>query len=125
MAALAPAEAVLNHVGQRIAVAGTTRPEAQPVRPGERAILYVELPLNAGRAVPRLRHRVQFASPDGVLDEARRSMYRILAGDPVHPQPGWGTPEAGTAAPSDVQDRPTQDPEAPAGESGDEPEPRA
>jgi hypothetical protein len=53
-----------------------------------------------------------------VLDEARRSMYRILAGD--DPQPRWGTPEAGSAEPSDVQDEPH-----PEGTSGGDPEPGA
>jgi DNA-binding PadR family transcriptional regulator len=58
------------------------------------------------REVARHGSDAQVDQAKVVLDEARRSMYRILAGDPVDPQPRWGTPEAGSAATADVQDPP-------------------
>ena len=72
----------------------------------------------AVREVARHGSDAQVEQARGVLDDARRSMYRILAGDPVDPR--WGTPESGTAAPSDVQDPPR-----PEGTSGGDPEPEA
>jgi murein DD-endopeptidase len=48
-------------LARRTAIAAVTRAETQPVRPGERAIVYLEVPLNAGRPPILLRHRVQYA----------------------------------------------------------------
>ena len=74
----------------------------------------------AAREVARHGTDAQVDQARAVLDEARRSMYRILAGDPVDPQPRWGTPESGTAAPADVQDQPRPAAESEdTGEAGD------
>ena len=56
----------------------------------------------AAREVVRQGNPAQVQQAAEVIDQARRSMYRILAGDPAQPQ--WGTPESSTPPPSDVQD---------------------
>jgi hypothetical protein len=80
----------------------------------------------AAREVVRQGTPAQVQQAVGVIHEARRSMYRILAGDPAagtsatgapaagapDAQPGWGTPEAAAPAPSDVQDAVPSAPEA-------------
>ncbi len=44
----------------RVAIAAVARGDAQPVRPGERAIVYLEVAVNAARPPRSLRHRVRF-----------------------------------------------------------------
>ena len=77
----------------------------------------------AAREVVRQGSAAQIQQAVEVIDHARRSMYRILAGDPVgDPRPEWGTPESGDSGPADVQDAvPPTPPSAP--EASGVPEP--
>ena len=57
-------------LAQRTGILAATRTDVQPVRPGERAIVYLEVPVNAQRPPRLLRHRVRYATDDGrELDE--------------------------------------------------------
>jgi murein DD-endopeptidase MepM/ murein hydrolase activator NlpD len=47
-------------LAQRIAVAATSRAEIQPVRPGERAVVYLEVPVDAQHPPRVIRHRVSY-----------------------------------------------------------------
>jgi DNA-binding PadR family transcriptional regulator len=69
----------------------------------------------AAREVVRQGTPAQVQQAVGVIHEARRSMYRILAGDDptAGAQSAWGTPEPGAQAPSDVQDDVPAAPSAP------------
>jgi murein DD-endopeptidase len=50
----------------RIALAGAMRGELQPVQPGERAIVYLEVPMSTGHAAAKLRHRVRYESTKAI-----------------------------------------------------------
>jgi murein DD-endopeptidase len=49
----------------RVGLAAVSRKETQPVQPGERAIVYLEVPVNPQRPPRVLRHRVEFAAASG------------------------------------------------------------
>jgi murein DD-endopeptidase MepM/ murein hydrolase activator NlpD len=60
-------------LAQRVAIAAISRVDAQPVRPGERAIVYLEVAANAG---PRsLRHRVQYIAGEN------REIFDVTGGE--------------------------------------------
>jgi murein DD-endopeptidase len=52
-------------LAQRIAIAAVSRADTQPVKPGERAIVYLEVPLPSGRPPNRVRHRVHYKTEPG------------------------------------------------------------
>jgi len=64
-----PAEPLVRMEGealaQKIAVVGATRTDTQPLRPGERAVVYLEVAVDAKRLLRVLRHRVRYAVDGG------------------------------------------------------------
>jgi murein DD-endopeptidase len=79
----APAESLLTIEGedlaQRISVAGATRADPQPLRPGERAIVYLEVAVDAKRLPRLIHHRLRYAIDGGA---AAASVAEVL-GDAV------------------------------------------
>jgi murein DD-endopeptidase len=51
-----------DELAKRLSLAAVSRAEVQPVRPGERAIVYLEVPANTQRPARALRHRVRYAT---------------------------------------------------------------
>ena len=50
-----------DNLAQRIAVAADSRKDIQPIKPGERAVVYLEVPLSSAQPARLIRHRVQYA----------------------------------------------------------------
>ncbi len=65
----APADPLVRIEGEalekRISVVGAARTETQPLRPGERAVVYLEVAVDAKRLPRVLRHRVRYAIDGG------------------------------------------------------------
>ncbi len=55
-------------LAQRISVVGAARTDPQPLRPGERAVVYLEVAVDAKRLPRVLRHRVRYAVDGGAID---------------------------------------------------------
>ncbi len=80
-----------DELAKRLAIAAVSRTVLQPVQPGERAILYVELPV--GQTTRRLRHRVHFENETGDGADAIggevgvRARARLVLGPPLRGGP--------------------------------------
>ena len=69
-----------DELAQRTAIVAASRTDAQPVRPGESAIVYLEVPLNAQRPPRLLQHRVRYAITDGrEVDEVVGGEVRLIS----------------------------------------------
>jgi murein DD-endopeptidase len=91
-------------LAQRVAVVAASRADTQRVRPGERAVIYLEVPLKSGRAPHLLRHRVSYAIDAGpvaitvmggeasVRDRARLALGPPLRGGPWSAVYAWEWP---------------------------------
>jgi len=64
-----------DELAQRTAILPDSRTDVQPVRPGERAIIYLEVPVNAQRPPRQLRHRVRYLTDDD------RDIDEVIGGD--------------------------------------------
>jgi hypothetical protein len=87
----------------RVAVVAAARQDTEPVRPGERAIVYLEVPLPSARAPRLLQHRVSYSNDAGqaatitggetnVRDKARLVLGPPLRGGPWSAVYAWEWP---------------------------------